>query len=211
MTGRYKEGRRSKAMQDTAPTEVAGGRNFAFRLTFDSPLGLTPELGRLGTGLSLSAFYGLALGTRSGGAELLRNALGVPLVLFVLGAVMLPSLTVLFAIVDAPVTPGRVLATLGRALSSIGLVLAGLAPGVALLCVTVESAELATRVARYGFVLAGGLALAGLWASFASALADAPPNVSKRARALLVGYSIFAIMLAARLFSAFVPMLGGRS
>jgi hypothetical protein len=177
----------------------------------DSPLGLAPELGRLAAGLSLSAFYGLALGARSGGAELLRNALGVPLGLFVLGLVMMPSLTVLFAILDAPVTPGRVLASLGRSLSSVGLVLAGLAPGVLLLTVTVESAELASRVARLGFFLAGGLGLVGLWASFSSLLAEAESGLRDKARLFLLGYGVFAIMLAARLWSAFVPMLGGRS
>jgi hypothetical protein len=198
-------------MQDTAPTAAVDGRNFAFRLTFDSPLGFTPELGRLAAGLSLSALYGLALGARSGGAELLRNALGVPLGLVVLGLVMMPSLTVLFAILDAPVTPTRVLSSLGRALSSVGLVLAGLAPGVALLCVTVESGELAERVARLGFFLAGGLGLAGLWAQYSSLLAGAESSVARKARLFLLGYAVFAVMLAARLWSAFVPMLGGRS
>lgn len=198
-------------MHDTTPTAVEAGRNFALRLTFDAPHGLTPELGRLAAGLSLSAFYGLALGARSGGAELLKNALGVPLGLFVLGAVMMPSLTVLFAILDAPVTPARVLAALGRALSSVGLVLAGLAPGVALLCVTVESGELAARVARLGFFLAGGLGLVGLGASFSDSLAEAESGVVRKARLILLGYAVFAVMLAARLWSAFVPMLGGRS
>jgi hypothetical protein len=198
-------------MHDTATTEMAGGRSFAFRLTFDSPLGLTPELGRLAAGLSLSAFYGLALGARAGGAELVKNALGVPLGLLVLGLVMMPSLTVLFAIVNAPVTPTRVLASLGRALSSVGLLLAGLAPGVALLCVTVESGALATSVARLGFFLAGGVGLVGLWASLSGALAEAERRIADKSRLFLLGYGIFAIMLAARLWSAFVPMLGGRS
>src|SRR5688500_15777319 len=100
-------------MATTAPPPTASARNFALGLTLDSHTGLAPELGRLAAGLALSAFYGLALGARTGGAELLRHALGVPLGLVVLGAVMTPTLTVLFAILDAPVRASRVLALLG--------------------------------------------------------------------------------------------------
>src|SRR5262245_30814344 len=196
-------------MQDSPLPETPGPRNFALGLTLDSPLGLTPELGRLAAGLSLSAFYGLALGARSGGAELLKNALGVPLGLVVLCAVMAPSLTVLFAILDAPIPASRVLASLGRALSSVGLVLAGLAPGAALMVVTVESPELATRVASFGFLLAGSLGLSQLGASLAGSLSGAEPRVAWKGRLFLLGYAFFAAMLAARLWSAFVPMLGG--
>jgi hypothetical protein len=198
-------------MNDTAPHRAATARNFALRLTFDTPLGLSPELGRLAAGLSISAFYGLALGARAGGAELLQNALGVPLGLVALGAVMMPSLTVLFAILDAPVTPSRVLGALGRALSSSGLVLAGLAPGAALLCVTVESAALASGVAGLGFVLAGMLGLFQLAASLGGSLAVARPSVARKGYLLLAGYGLFTVMLAARLWTAFVPMLGGAS
>jgi len=198
-------------MEDTAPTQEARARTFALRLTLDSPLGLSPELGRLAAGLALSAFYGLALGARAGGAELVRTALGVPLVLAVLCAVMMPSLTVLFAILDAPIRASRVLGALGRALSSVGLVLAGLAPGAALLCVSVESRFLATGVAFAGFLLAGGLGLVQLVASLGGALAGAESTVLWKGYLLLAGYSLFAVTLAIRLFTLFVPVLGGGS
>ena len=198
-------------METTAPPPTASARNFALGLTLDSQSGLTPEIGRLAAGLALSAFYGLALGARTGGAELLRHALGVPLGLVVLGAVMAPSLTVLFAILDAPVRASRVLALLGRALSSVGLVLAGVAPGAALLVVSVESAELATLVARFGFVLAGTLALIQLSVSLSSELAAADRSVSFKSHVLLLGYALFSVMLAVRLWSLFVPLVGGAS
>ena len=198
-------------MDDTAPTQAAMARNFALRLTLDTPLGLSPELGRLAAGLSISAFYGLALGARAGGTGLLANALGVPLGLVALGAVMMPSLTVLFAILDAPITPSRVLGALGRALASVGLVLAGLAPGAALLCVTVESNGLASGIAGLGFVLAGSLGLLQLAASLGGALGSASPGVARKGYLLLAGYGLFTILLAARLWTAFVPLLGGAS
>jgi len=198
-------------MDDTAPTQAAMARNFALRLTQGAPLGLSPELGRLAAGLSISAFYGLALGARGGGTGLVANALGVPLGLVALGAVMMPSLTVLFAILDAPITPSRVLGALGRALASVGLVLAGLAPGAALLCVTVESNGLASGIAGLGFVLAGTLGLVQLAASLGGALGSASPGVASKGYLLLAGYGLFTIMLAARLWTAFVPLLGGGS
>lgn len=198
-------------MDDTAPPRAPMARNFALGLTLDTPLALSPELGRLAAGLSISAFYGLALGARGGGTGLLVNALGVPLGLVALGAVMMPSLTVLFAILDAPITPSRVLGALGRALASVGLVLAGLAPGAALLCVTVESNGLASGIAGLGFVLAGMLGLVQLAASLGGALGSASPSVARKGYLLLAGYGVFTIMLAARLWTAFVPLLGGAS
>ncbi|HEX6276944.1 MAG TPA: hypothetical protein VFZ53_28080 [Polyangiaceae bacterium] len=196
-------------MDDTAPTAAASARHFALRPTLDEPLALSPELGRLAAGLSLSALYGLSLGAREGGAALIRNALGVPLGLVALCAILLPSLTVLFAIVDAPIPATRVLAALGRSLSAVGLVLAGLAPGAALLCVSIESADVAKTVAAVGFSLAGGLGLAQLVASLGGALARGDKEVAHKGYLLLAGYCVFAILLAARLVSLFVPMLGG--
>jgi hypothetical protein len=198
-------------MEDTAPSQAASARTFALRLTLDSPLGLSPELGRLAAGLALSAFYGLAIGARVGGTELVRSALGVPLVLLVLCVVVMPSLTVLFAILDAPIGASRVLGALGRALSSVGLVLAGLAPGAALLCVSVESRFLATWVAFAGFLLAGGLGLVQLVASLGSSLAGAEHKVAWKGYFLLAGYSLFVVTLAIRLFTLLVPVLGGAS
>jgi len=198
-------------MDDTASHAGASARNFALRLTLDAPLGLTPELARLAAGLSLSAFYGLALGARAGGTLMLRNALSVPLTLVALSAIMVPSLTVLFSIIDAPISASRVLAVLGRAISSAGLVLAGLAPGVALLCVSVESFSLATLVASAGLCLAGGLGLTQLVASLGGALGGAGAGVARKGYFLLSGYALFAVVLGVRLFSLLVPMLRGAS
>jgi len=197
-------------MEQTVPSATTA-RPFAFRLTLDSELALAPELGRLAAGLAVSAFYGLALGARAGGGALVENAVGVPLALAVLCAVMMPSLTVLFAILDAPVSPGRVLASLGRALASVGLVLAGLAPGAVLLVVSVESGILATAVAVLGFVLAGGIGLVQLMLSLVPAVRESAWHVRWKAHGLLAAYAIFAISLGARLFELFVPMLGGAS
>ena len=87
--------------------------------------------------------YGLALG-----------ALGA------LGAVALlgvPSLFVLLALANVPVSPGAMLSMAARALGSAGFVLAGLAPSGALLAVTIQSPEATASIACAGLWLAGGI------------------------------------------------------
>jgi hypothetical protein len=198
-------------MEDTARPRTTTAQTFAVLLTLDSTLGLSPELRRFAAGLALSASYGVAVGARDGGSALVRNALGVPLGLAALCAVMLPSLTVLFAILDTPVGASRVLGALARAAASVGLVLAGLAPGVAMLSVSVESPDLARAVAGVGLVLAGALGLVLLAASFGGSLAEAERRAANKGYLLLAGYAVFTLLLGARLFGLFVPVLGGAS
>lgn len=196
-------------MNSNATTEMLAEPGFAARLTAPPLLTLAPELRRLGAGLALSALYGLALGARESGVELARHALGAPLGLAILGALLTPSLIVLFALFDAPLTPRQLFALLARALSSAGLALAGVAPATALFVVTVESGDLVSGVARAGAALAGGLALGQLTISVWARLADAPAPVRRKARALLLAYGVFVSLLGARLFSVLLPVVGG--
>ena len=169
------------------------------------------DLRRAGVALGLSSLYGLALGSREGGAELVRHALGVPLALLVLGAVLTPSLTVLLALLDAPVTPLSMLRAVSRAVTSAGLVLAGLAPSAAVLVVTIESGQIASAAARGAGFIAGALGVAGLLGGVRALVARAPGAVLWRAQALLLAYSVFVALLGARLFSLLLPMIGGAS
>jgi hypothetical protein len=170
-----------------------------------------PELLRFGAALGLSAFYGLALGARGSGAELLRHAFGAPLCLALLAALLTPSLSVLLALFQAPLTPWQLFAKIARALSAAGLVLAGLAPATALFVVTIAAGELVTTVARAGVALAGGLAFAQLFAALWTSLADAPGGARYKTRLLLLGYSLFVVLLGARLFATLLPLMGGVS
>lgn len=122
----------------------------------------------------MSSRYGLALGAREGGARLIHHALGVPLALLVLGAVLTPSLTVLLALLDAPVTPLGMLRAVARALSSAGLVLAGLAPSAAVLVVTIESNDIASAAARGAGFIAGALGVAGSFGGVKELVLRAP-------------------------------------
>jgi hypothetical protein len=196
-------------MHDTVPSQAASASPFALHLTLETFGRPAPELRRVAAGLSLSALYGLAIGARAGGVELLRNAFGVPLALVVSALVVVPSLTVSFAILDVPVDASRVLGAIGRALASVGLVLAGLAPGVLLLCLSVESRVLVHDIAFGGICLAGGLGLVQLVATLVGSLVGAERAVARKGYLLLAGHALFAAILAVRLVASFVPALGG--
>jgi len=177
----------------------------------EAPLEIALDLRRAGVALGLSSLYGLALGAREGGTELVRHAFGVPLSLLVLGAVLTPSLTVLLALLDAPVTPLAMLRAVSRAIASAGLVLGGLAPAAAVLVVTIESDDIACVAARGAGLIAGALGIVGLFGGVKKLVERASSAVVWRAEAMLLGYSLFVVLLGARLFSLLVPMIGGVS
>src|SRR5688500_6847154 len=104
-------------------------------------------------GLLLAAVFGLALGARLGGLALLQHALGVPAGLCATGLLGVPPLYVLLTLFDAPISLSEIASWVGRALSSIGAVLGGLAPAVALLAVTIQSADVAGFAARFGLAI----------------------------------------------------------
>ena len=167
------------------------------------------ELTRLGAGLGLAALYGLSLGARSGGLSLLSHALAASAGLAAVGVLGVPSLFVLLALVDAPVSPGAMISTGARALASAGFVLAGLAPSAALLAVTIESPSAAASVARVGLALAGGIGLYQLVSAVRLMLAPLPFGLRVRSNALLAAFCVFAALLAARVWYTLPILQGG--
>jgi hypothetical protein len=170
------------------------------RLTSPETQGATQELARLGTGLGLAALYGLALGARTGGTALLQHALGASAGLAAVGVLGIPALFVLLALVNAPVSPSAMLSAGARSLASAGFVLAGLSPSAALLAVTIESPDAAAFVTRAGLTLAGGIGLFQLLSSVRLMLEGLPSGLRLKCNALLFGFGVFAIMLAARVW-----------
>ena len=124
---------------------------------------VSKELSRLGSGLLLSAVFGLSLGARAGGLGLLRHAVGAPLGLLAVAAVAAPALFVRLALMDAPLRAEQVLKAVAAATFAAGLVLAGLAPAMALLVVSIESAGAAAWISGLGLALAGGIGLVSLF------------------------------------------------
>jgi hypothetical protein len=163
----------------------------------------------LGRGLLLSCVYGLALGARGGGAELLRHALGAPLGLLVVAGVAAPALFVRLALIDAPLRPAQMVAAISRGTFATGVVLAGLAPAAALLVVSIESARAAALVSGLGLWLAGGIGLVNLFDALSSALGGATGSVRSRAWLAVTIFALLSAALAARVWYAWLPLLGG--
>ena len=196
-------------MQPSFPTLVSAPQpSLGARLTSAETQGASQELARLGAGLGLAALYGLALGARSGGIGLVQHALIASAGLAAVGVLGIPALFVLLALVDAPVSPSSLLSVAARSLASAGFVLSGLAPSAALLAVTIESPDAAAFVTRAGLTLAGGIGLFQLTSSVRAMFKELSPEQRLKCNALLFGFSLFAIMLAARVWYS-LPILKG--
>jgi hypothetical protein len=176
-----------------------------------SSASLSRDLSRLGSGLLLAAVYGLALGARGGGTELLRHACGAPLGLAVVAAVAAPSLFVRLALIDAPLRPAQLIAAVSRGTFATGLVLAGLAPAATLLVVSIESARAAAWMSGLGLWLAGGIGLLNVLSALHGALAVADDNVRSRAWLSVMIFALLSVALAARAWYAWLPLLAGAS
>lgn len=182
--------------------------SLSVRLTSPETQSAAQEFARLGAGLGLAALYGLALGARAGGISLFQHALGASAGLAAVGVLGVPALFVLLALVNAPVSPSAMLSAGARALASAGFVLAGLAPSAALLAVTIEAPEAAALVTRAGLTLAGGIGLVQLVTAVRAMLAHLPREAGLKCNALLFGFCVFAVMLAARVWYS-LPILQG--
>lgn len=170
---------------------------------------LSRDLSQLGSGLLLAAVYGLALGARGGGADLLRHACGAPLGLVVVAAVAAPSLFVRLALIDAPLRPAQMVAAISRGTFATGLVLAGLAPAATMLVVSIESARAAAWMSGLGLWLAGGIGLANVLSALQGALGAATGNVRSRAWLAFTIFALLSAALAARAWYAWLPLLAG--
>jgi len=196
-------------MEQSFPAIVSVSQpSLGARLTSPESQGVGQEFARLGAGLGLAALYGLALGARAGGIALVQHALGASAGLAAVGVLGIPALFVLLALMNAPVSPSVMLSAGARALASAGFALAGLAPSAALLAVTIESPEAAAFVTRGGLTLAGGIGLFQLTSAVRAMLKDLPPEARMKCTALLFGFSLFAIVLAARVWYS-LPILQG--
>jgi len=173
------------------------------------PLGR--EFARLASGLGLASVFGLALGARSGGVALLQHALGAPLGLMVVAAVAAPSLFVRLALINTPLRPAQMIGAVAQGTFTAGLVLAGLAPAVAMLVVTIESAAAAAWMSGLGLWLAGGIGLFNLLAALHKHLAGHELRARSREFIAIAVFSVLACALAARAWYAWLPLLRGAS
>lgn len=192
---------RREVVPDSSPEQAPSG-------FVQEPSDPRRDVVRLASGLGFAALYGLALGARMGGASLLVHALASSAGLAAVGVLGMPSLFVLLALVNAPVSPGVMLSAGARALGSAGFVLAGLAPSAALLAVTIESPSAAAFVAQAGLLLSGGIGLYQLVGAVRRLFVGLPLGLRVKSNALLFAFCVFAMLLAARVWYA-LPILRG--
>jgi hypothetical protein len=168
-------------------------------------------LRRAATGHALASLYGVALGARQGGRALAEHALGVPLGLLLVVALGAPSLFVFLSLCRAAMD-GRAIARIAaRELASAGVVLAGLAPAAALFVVSSETPQAAAAVVTLGLLLGGGVALGRMVWEVTSEATDGRVISSLGGLATAIGFAIFAVCLASRVWTAVLPILGGAS
>lgn len=169
----------------------------------------TRQASRFAVGLGLASLYGVSLGAREGGSAFFTHAAGVPAALLAISALGVPALYILLALFDAPIEPPRVIAAATRAAARSGLLLAGLAPAAALFVVSSDRTETAAVAGALGLFVAGAISLHRLLRELRDALESAPLATRTTAGFALLGFGVFAVALAARIWWATLPLLGG--
>lgn len=162
-------------------------------------------------GVGLAAVYGVALGARDGGLAILVHAAGVPAALVAVSLVGLPALYIALAFFDAPLAPKSAAGAAVRGLATSGLVLAGLSPLAALYVVTSESTDAAATAGAIGLVVGGALGLRHLLTTLRAALESADNATRFVATVAQVAFGLFSVVLAWRVWSGLLPLVGGAS
>ena len=162
-------------------------------------------------GLALASPYGLALGARTGGLDLVWHALGVSGGLALASLVTVPSLLVFLALFDVPLEARQIFDSTSQGIASAGAVLAGITPAMALLVVTVESLGAVRTLAWGGLLLGGSLGLANALAALRRPLHSAHPKIRSRFVLAATGFALLTVALAGRAWSGLLPLMGGAS
>ncbi|MFK7992369.1 MAG: hypothetical protein AB8I08_40485, partial [Sandaracinaceae bacterium] len=164
---------------------------------------------RAAAGAGLSMVYGVALGAREGGLDLVLHAVGVPSALLAVTLLGLPALYIVLALFNAPLSLRRAGSAAARGIASAGIVLAGLSPLAALFVVTSSSSEGAAIAGGLGLCVGGALGLRHLASTLSEALRDADSATRTVAGFAQLGFVFFAALLAWRVWGALLPLLGG--
>jgi hypothetical protein len=123
----------------------------------------------------------------------------------------LPALYVVLALFDAPLSVRKAGGAAVAGVASAGLVLAGIAPLAALYVVTSGSADAASVAGGIGLVLGGLLGLRHLARALRAALETADSATRFVAALSQTGFAVFAMLLAWRVWSSLLPLVGGAS
>jgi len=166
---------------------------------------------RLAIAVGLCALYGVAMGVCAGGPSILVHAAGVPAAVLAVLGLGVPALYIVLTIFGAPLVPARLAEATVGAFASTGIVLAGLAPAVALFVVTSGAPSTAAIASGTGLALGGAIGLRRFLRSLHEQLADADSATRAVSLIACAGFSLFAVALAARVSIGTLPLLGGGS
>jgi hypothetical protein len=164
---------------------------------------------RVGAGLAMSAAFGLALGARDGGPGLIVHAVGVAAAPAGVIAFGVPSLYIVLALFDAPVTALGLARSAGRGAAALGMVLAGLAPLTALYGVSADDGLWGAIAGLVALMLGGFVGLSQFHGSLRDQLASAPLATRSAMMAAAAIFGLFATVASARIWFALVPSFGG--
>jgi hypothetical protein len=135
------------------------------------------------------------------------GALGAPAGILAVAAVAVPAFAIVLALANAPLDMMDLAHATSRAAARAGLLLGGLAPGVALLVVSCEET---VSVSFFGFgalLLAGGIAANAFANELRPRLASAPGRARILLAVAMPVFLLFAATLAARVWWLALPML----
>jgi hypothetical protein len=162
---------------------------------------------RLLLAMGLASLFGVALGLRRGQAYILLGALGAPAGIAAVAAVAVPAFAIVLALANAPVDVMDLARATTRAAFRAGLLLAGLAPGVALLVVSCEDAITVTVTGFGSLLLAGALASRAFADGLRPQLEGAPRSTRAVMAVAMPLFLVFAAVLAARVWWLALPWL----
>ena len=165
------------------------------------------EVRRLLLAAGLAAVFGVALGLRHGGASLVLGALGAPAGTLAVAAVAVPAFAIVLALANAPLEAMDLAHATSRAAMRAGLLLAGIAPGMAMLVVTVEETLTVDVMGFAALLFAGAVAGHGFVSDLRPALGEAPRLTRAILSVALPAFLLFAAVLAARVWWLSLPML----
>jgi hypothetical protein len=177
--------------------------------TSDLISALRTEAARFAAGLGLAAIYGLSLGMRHGGRSLFVHAFGVPLAIVAIAGLGVPALYIVLTLFNVPIQAPRVLGATARASAYTGLVLAGLAPAAALFVVSTVSRVDVVFIAGIGLIAGGTIGLKQFLKHIYGGLSGAGELSSLGGVFALMGFALFSIVLAARIWWSWLPVIGG--
>ena len=139
------------------------------------------------------------------------HALGVPLGLSLVVLVGAPSMFVFLSMCRAPMDGRALASTTARGLGSAGILLAGLAPAAALFVVSSATPAAASSTVLLGLIMGGGVALARTTWEVLRSSARGHAGSMLGGFGIAVGFAVFAVALAVRVWGAVLPILGGAS